>query len=70
MRVQIRINAGTDTRFSAEATARLVGQGPTVNVREADGSLILADLGRGRVVAAEMVDDGAALLVTVESTTP
>jgi hypothetical protein len=62
-----RMSAGPHTRFTDDAARSLIGQRPRLNARESEGGPELADFGQGTVVAAEVVDDGAAMMVTVES---
>lgn len=66
MRVTFRWNAGPHERFTESAARSLIGQRPRFNYRETDDGPILADLGYVVVVAAEVIDEGRAMLITYE----
>ncbi|HEX6969414.1 MAG TPA: hypothetical protein VF174_11485 [Micromonosporaceae bacterium] len=66
-RFTIRIPAGPHTRFTEQVAQSMIGQRPQLNARASEDGPVLADYGRGVVVAAEPVNDGAEILLTIES---
>ncbi len=66
-RITFRIDAGPDERYSERFAQSLIGQTPRLTHREHEGGPVLADYGAATVVAAEIIDDGAAVLITYEA---
>lgn len=65
-RIQFKLNAEDDQRFTDQFAHSLIGQAPRINIRECEGGPIIRDLGAAVVVDAEVVDDGRAVLITYE----
>jgi hypothetical protein len=61
-----RLAAGPNEIFTEQFARSLVGQTPRLNTRGYDGGPVQAELGTALVVAAELVDDGRAVLITYE----
>jgi hypothetical protein len=67
VKLQFRHRDPNGARYTAAAARSLIGQTPRFNVRQSDDGPILADLGTAVVTSAEVVDDGAAVLITIEA---
>lgn len=63
MRVELRLEAEPGQCFAPHAFDKLVGSTVPVKFGQADGITI----GEGTVVAARVVDDGAAAILTVDT---
>lgn len=66
MEIQFRWDAGEGEVFTESFAESLVGQTPEITMREFDGGPLVADLGRMTVVAAELIEDGRAVMVTCQ----
>lgn len=66
-RFTFRMTTEYPVRFTEDAARSMIGMRPWLNARESEAGPVLADLGQGTVVAAEVVEDGAAMRVTIES---
>jgi len=58
MAMSIRVEAGEDTRWAADAFERVVGTVTTVRM----GTTV----GAATIVAAQVVDDGCAAIITID----
>lgn len=70
MRFKIRMNAEGDERFDSTFAQSLVGQRPKLNRRAFECGPVLTDYGQGTIVAAEVVDHGRAVMVTLDVDLP
>jgi hypothetical protein len=66
MQMQMMIMAAEHERFAPGAFDRTVGSQVPVNLRVTDGGPVLASLGTGTVIAAEVAGDGTSVTLTVE----
>lgn len=66
MRVSFPIYAGRDTRFTESAARQLVGRHVPLNMRDTEAGPITQALGMCTVVGAELLEGGAAIMITVE----
>lgn len=67
MKAKLRISAAPLTVFTQSAADSLVGKKPRLNIREFDGGEVLKDFGEATVTAAEVVDNGSAIVITYEA---
>jgi hypothetical protein len=66
-RFTFRLSAGHHERFTEGAAQSMVGQTPRLKTRLHEDGPVLNDFGSGAVVAAELVEGGNAVLLTVET---
>lgn len=57
--------AGENARFSQQAADGMIGQQVPVDVREHDGGPVVGQMGMGRVIGAELVEQGRGVELTV-----
>lgn len=61
------MNAGPHEIYTESSAQSLVGQTPRLNLRESEDGPGLTDFGTATVVAAEVIDDGRAMLITYDA---
>lgn len=69
MRIQFRY-AAPGAIFTRSAAQAMIGQRPAVNQRAFEGGPIVADYGSGTIVAVEVIEDGAAVFITLDADLP
>lgn len=67
MRMILTIEAGEHERFAPRSWDSQIGKEVPVNLRQTDDSPVIAQVVRGRVIAAEVAEDGSSVTLTVET---
>lgn len=67
-RYTMTIPAGEHERFAPHSWDSQIGREVQIVLRETDDGPVIAAMGRGRVVAAEVAEDGTSVTLTIEVT--
>ena len=70
MRFTIRFEAKPGERFTVAAAQGMIGQQPRLTTKATDDGPIISDLGQARVVDAQVVEDGRAVDLELQSDNP
>lgn len=63
---QFRYTDPEGARFAEHSWDHVIGMVVPARLREAEGGPVRAELGEVRLIAAEVIEDGAAVLLTLE----